>query len=411
MRMGPVDDETRLFNMREQLEAPGFPVTTEFMATLTSLDLKRFPRSDLKPRVVYLTPSVITIEPAGFREAQAEYLSRLCAALPAKRGEAKWASAGALLVGASLLSREQRELLRPLAPEAFKRLSTGGMDYVLNESWEAIRSPAMVPVLLEAFAHPPPPAPGSWPGEVKWLRDMCLRRAHEQDPVQARSVILEAMRDPDDRFERGRVDCLLMLPDKTLPKLEEDWMNILEKDPTFDESDIVMRLLARYGSEKILPRVRAYFGEGPSGWGPGAEGPMLAYLLRVDEAYGVKRFRMELAYRSGGARSWADLFGYVAEYGWSSALEPVAIEALSDPSAEVASSAARALRLHGTAAVKEDLLKLLRQWTDTTETSDPTGPRAREIAGVLQSSTAWTLTPEDRAAIEAALRKFPAPNP
>jgi hypothetical protein len=87
------------------------------------------------------------------------------------------------------------------------------------------------------------------------MRDEALLRLYEFNPDATRKIAISRIRKGDvtrEMYSNSRA--LLLLPDKTLPELDDALLNALERGKP------VEFLVARYASEAVLERVRAFSG-------------------------------------------------------------------------------------------------------------------------------------------------------
>ena len=146
------------------------------------------------------------------------------------------------------------------------------------------------------------------------------------------------------------------LPDRTLPELEEHFAARAPHEPWF-----FGHLLARYGTQRVLPSVRETYAAGHLRWGCDSRLPFLAYFLRVAPSEGSAFLRQALQWREGcGCR--CDLLTGVAQIYPAQELEPIATEFLDDPDSEIAADAARVLASYSSASAESYLWRRLERW-------------------------------------------------
>jgi len=130
-----------------------------------------------------------------------------------------------------------------------------------------------------------------------------------------------------------------------------------------DAQDHLASLIARYGTEAILPQILEELDRHVGLWACDIQNPILAYVLRVDPA--AARPRLEKAVAARGDNYTAcrhTLFQMVSELHYSPELEEVGIQGLDDKDTEVAMTAATMLGRYGSAAAESALWKRYESW-------------------------------------------------
>lgn len=134
----------------------------------------------------------------------------------------------------------------------------------------------------------------------------------------------------------------------------------------------VMPVIARYGSKRLAPAVRE--ASVRQGMGCMFDSPVVAYFVRAIPEEGALRLRQAMGDRVGrGCYRW--LLDEVSAVVWNGVVEAQALATLEDDDAEAATSAARVLERHGSAAVQQALWTRLERW------SLKWRGRAEELAG------------------------------
>ena len=391
--------------MRQRFVAPDQPVTGMYLQTLGHLEALQ---ADGTTRPASTTPDAYAAwwkQRQKRREAATNQAAGdLVEEIAKKVGRAKAVSVYTSLAMQRSLPEPQRQTLRAILPEVFMDLPLDWQCDALENRWDAIRSPGMLPVLLRLYQQPPKARQSDW-HDAATLIDWCLRRTYELNPERVRPLILAALKDPRGKLKsRSMRSLLLALPDQTLPELDENWAAALEQDHSLDGQDLLSRLIARYGTDKPLPRIKAFYAKAPGRWACDMQASLLAYFLRVEPAYGQEQVRTCLAARGKNySRCWASLLQDVSQRIWTPELETVCIEALLDPEAEVVQSAAAALAEHASTPTKEKMLAALAvPWTPAPprkeDSLQPKNPReAREYALVhaITTARAWLLADEE----------------
>jgi hypothetical protein len=227
----------------------------------------------------------------------------------------------------------QKAQVQRLASEIFEHLNSQAQVTLLSAYWKDFPSGPSVAGVLRRCAEA---APSTSCGHIQ--ADLLLKRLNELSPADAQEVILADIRSENPHFPPG---VLAMLPDKELPELDPLLRQRLQSSET--SIDATAQLIQRYATGALLGAVESYLDEkGVDQLGGQVEPNLIAYLLRVQPDAGAQRLRAALAKRNG--TGWYKyLLENVALRAPSAAIQPIAIEALSDSDHDVARSAVLAL--------------------------------------------------------------------
>ncbi len=339
---------------------------------------------------------------------------RLAAAVPTKRGRARAVSLYTLLqMGyAHQDAAEHRDLARALLP-VFDDLTPEEQNGLLDDGGEALlRGPDVLPILRRLCARPllDPDKNASRAYEEMQIHSLALRRLMGLSPTEGRALLLTEIKSPHPRVD---LSTLCSLPDRRLPALDTVLAANLEiyRQNRKGSEQIPTRLVERYGTRGILPRVKAAYGDEGNGWGSDGKSNLLAYFLRTDHAYGVKRMETALASRTESFHYRYILSGVAALVpGLDPDVERLAVLHLHDPDPEVVANAANTLGAYGSHAAEAPLWARMREWRqqwagkaeqmESTEQNTFPIPRQLEyaLAQALATAPGWLA---DRAKIQA----------
>jgi hypothetical protein len=228
---------------------------------------------------------------------------------------------------------------------------------LLSQHWARLDARAMLPVLRRLYARPPQADANLDATSDADLRALLLRRIYDAAPEEGRLLLLAEMKNPDTHFDS---DALSLLPEETVPELDDVLASVLERRP---DSDRHARLVARYASAAGFARLRAVYGERGGRMACAVQAPLLAYFLRVEPEQGGELLSQALgARRPGHSRCWASLLTDVAALHTGPELERVATEALDDPSTEAAADAAQTLASTGSSSAEGALWRRFERW-------------------------------------------------
>jgi len=354
-----------LQEMERRIADADFPVFSYFMEDLAQTQfLAAFPQP--------IGPYIVD-DPVREKERRAMLLGRrdsfaalverdrkdLAASVLAKQGRARAVSGFTLLrIGyAHPETAEHRELARALVP-IFDDLTPQEQGNLLEDGyWQQIRGPDMLPILRRVYYEPIPGTdPASALGyEARNRCSLALRRLMELLPDEGRALLIREIASDHPRLN---LDTLCSLPDRTLPALDNILVSHLAK---LEDWDVQSRLVERYASKAILPRVKAVYGDKGGEWACATQSNLLAYFLRTDPGYGTAQMKKALAARKGTG-CYQTLLSDVAALYMCPEVERLAVAHLHDLAPEVAIDAADTLGVHGSAAAEEPLWTRLREW-------------------------------------------------
>ncbi len=413
--------------MEKRLEAPDQPVSGEYLRTL-SLIAASLRQNEQSPSTAARRGDDQQAKAAAEawrmlgdsrQKLQVQYAERLMSALPRKQGKAKAITLHTLLelawnsslqsvrTGSISMGRAQGpdpEIIKKLAPEiiaVFDDLPANIQTGLLGYQWKQVVSPAILPVLRRILKDK---SADKRSYEVRDSKSLALRRLYELAPDEGRKMIIEELRRPNPNVNSVT---LSLLPDETLPELEERLVENLEKRS--GDLFVISQLIERYATESVATRVRAFYGDKAGNWACSIQSALLAYFLRVDEAAGIELVKRELDARGEGyTHCYASLLPGVAKLRATAGLEALAIEHLDDPDPEVVINAASMLGQRGSIDAEKPLWQRLDKWLqewkgraeELPKTFDSSHPNfwpkqiGQALRQALSQSSVWLLDGE-----------------
>jgi hypothetical protein len=371
--------------MERRLVAPDQPVPGGYLHTLShiaavSRQKERLPSRAEQPKDEQQAKVVAEAwrkQWDSSQKLQADYAERLLSDLPRKQGKARAITTHTLLEmlwnnrfqsGQARLNDLRQaggpnpEIIKKLAPEiiaVFDDLPANIQTGLLGYRWKQLADPAMLPV-IRRILNDKPANDRSY--ESRELRGLAIRRLYELAADEGRGLIIEEMRRP---YPSVGFATLRLLPDETLPQLEETLAENLEKSRSGESGsvEVFSSLIERYATASVLPRVRAFYGDKVGQRGCSYQASLLAYFLRVDPAMGIDLVKQELAARGPEyTHCYASILVEVAKLRMTTELEALAIEHLDDPDPEVVINAASMLGQYGSAEAENPLWQRLEKW-------------------------------------------------
>jgi hypothetical protein len=301
------------------------------------------------------------------RTLREEYVKRLAAAVLKKEGRAKAISLNTLLNESGIWPKESRpslpaEFVEKLPSDlagVFFDLPVMTQPSLLQYEWDRIKGPGMMPVLERYYENPSRDRDWGDPTAA----GIALQRIFEMDPARGRELMLKEIANPTGRV---RFEVLALLPDRTLPEMDETFASALERrgDRRFEQFRAQAQLLARYATPAILPRIKSAWLEQNSAWSCEVQAPVIAYFLRADPAFGTQMLEPALSIAGWARRGCyiSGMLGLVAQFYASPELEAVAIRHLDDPEPAVVLDAVQTLGKYGSAAAEAPLWKRFEKW-------------------------------------------------
>lgn len=378
--------------LRELLTAPHQPISEHFVRTLADLAvlvesggvMPPFPQADSERQ---RWQAEAQRRATRTNELRQQYIAEFAQSAAIKTGAA-WARS---LEG--LLSIAQGMQPRPVwltgVLEAlvvnFRTLPGRMQRNLLESHWQWLRDRNMRPLLEALYSNPPQPDPG-YPS----IADLVLRRLYEVDPARGRALILEDLRRPEG--PRNNQSSLL-LPDETLPELDEVFREQMSK------GGLPSLLIARYATGNIVQQVEAAYLTYTTRVDHWCPFPLVFYFLKHDAAFGEQELRRGFANRCYDMGRGAESVGASA---MSPALQKLAIEHLTSPIVPIKRGAAEMLGKYGSPAAQQPLWETLEYfrtwWKDQEgELTKSNGAESRELertlVQALGKSRAWTLDP------------------
>lgn len=369
--------------MERRLIAPDQPVTPGYLYTLSLLSvldnptvrLPLFPEENSEAAKAWQAQA--EKQRAVFDVTRDRYAARLAEAVASKTEAARAVSIDTLLgyeSNASSATRATpwRRKLAATLPDVFFALPPQTQTSLLGYRWHSIASTAMLPVLRRVYED-------DSPRTGRELRGFALLRLYRMTPGEGRDLMIEEI-----GRRRPRVDFSVLdrLPDETLPELDDRLATNMERsvvggeniigiaepgqhaEPTeyVDYPELHIRLVERYATAAVSPRVRALFEKrGVGSWACAPQAALLAYFLRVEPVTGEALLRQALTSRQH-TRCYPSVLKDVASLYATAELEEVASDALTDPDPEVVAGAAAVLGEHGSAAAEDRLWRRLEEW-------------------------------------------------
>lgn len=345
----------------------------------------------------------------AFQEAADTERDALFASLPQKHGSAQYSS---LL---TVLQNPLRVRATDYAPayelpfpqpviavtvSDFDRLPQESQEWLMQDGWDRVRSPLLLPAVRRKAEA------GDGPALLRWL---------EVEPAAAAAFMREEVVRPQPRFS----SYYLRLPEISLPREQQQ---IAANFTALTGETYLARaatLLHRYATRAVLPKVLPFIDAKLTEWPCSIQLPVLAYLLKVSPKQAAPRVAQVLR---GQPRAGGCTDTFLSDLGF---LEPSPVlERLALSQVEVGGASAvdgaHYLERYGSLAAKSKVWEQLQRWhqefvssgaeqrfnsSAATKNDTALGKIASALTATFEDAQAWVLSPEEAARMEALLGK------
>lgn len=355
--------EFMIAEMEQRIALPEQVVSTNYLDLLTRLSYGiRFPNN----RIVALPQSEqerITLEEQAekhsnnYNQLRIHYTELLAGAITQKKGVARAVGIESLVYAGTNFYNSRANPSQTASwlakivvevPAIFEELPLNLQHSMLMVGWDRIASPAMLPVLKRVYEKDDDVYGHNTHGFL-------LRRIYELSPTEGRKMFVEEIR----KGTEIKLSALSLLPDETLPEIDDVLATHLEKQST--DMFITAELVQRYATSAIAARVRAVYGDKGGKWACSIQAALLAYFLRVDTVMGSSLVKEALISRDQTG-CYKSLLQDIAKLHFNADLEQIARNSLADENPEVVASAITTLGKYGSAEIEKILWQRFEMW-------------------------------------------------
>jgi hypothetical protein len=372
---------------------PNRPVTSQILHAATSLKNLLVPGTREKLE----TSNTILMEVADPRvtEISDAYVMELAAGLGKRSGESQTTTAITILTalpkdsqGASAGLREVRRIL----VQQFDSLHPFSQEHLLQQYWEQLRDPALVPSLKRMMTST---------GAAKNLRGTALRRLLEMTPDEVRPYVIAEIRHPSSLVDP---ELLAKLKDESLPEIDAP---LLEQIRVLAESnqpaaDVFLRvkaaLLVRFATANIYRSVLELYQSTRTKLSRDSRAGMLAYLAKHNEREGIALIEQVISEFKPGDDP--GILSELTKLYYSESIGALLKKLLETDDAAQASHAAYLIGRQGVAGDEQVLEARLKRWREQwgnrigESDAETQGQVERELIYALIHSKGWKLPPE-----------------
>lgn len=328
-------------------------------------------------------------------EIEGAYVAELAAGLSKRTGKSQTSAAMTILAHLPKEAQARVAMLsevRPILLRNFDRLASYEQDYLLNQYWEQLRDPSLVPSIKKIL--------GNTAIASSYMHGAALKRLLEVSPDEARPFIIAEIRDPNSFVDR---EILGSLPDPTLPEVDSVLLEQIRQFASSPAGSNRVRLqyrtalAARFASKGIYANLMDIYRQAGEKMPPEALPGFIAYFARHDEAEGLALLERTL---DQSLDRQSTLLSDFARLYFSEAVDTLLRKRLESDEQEIASTAAYLISLHGPAddlkVIEQRLQRWQRDWGSRIADADSNfqGRIETELIMALTRGKSWKQPPE-----------------
>jgi len=374
---------------------PNTPVTQSLLGVMTSLRFHQqtaglpakppVATSELSP---YSDPRVIEIQDA--------YVAELAAGLGKRTGKSQTTTAMTILMhlpknpqaAGALLSEARR-----IVVQQFDTLTPFDHEYLLEQYWEQLRDPSLIPSLKKLLT-----STDRW---AQGIHKSVLKRLIELAPDEARPYVIAEIRNPQSLVDPEIVG---RLPDQTLPEVDAILLNQLRTLAGVGGvvNDIFIKqkaaLAVRFATNSIYPDLMMLYRDNVTRLTVSSRADLLAYLAKQNEPEALPL--IEEALNSVPPEQEFNFLPELTRLYFSEGIDALLRKRLESDAPQVASTTAYLISLHGPESDQKVLEARLerwrKEWADRVAGDEINlqGTVERELVYGLIHAKAWKLSPE-----------------
>jgi hypothetical protein len=394
---------------------PNTPVTSGLLGVITHLRFLQQSDGLVKQPVVSALQ-----DPNGdprSREIQEAYVSELAAGLAKRTGKSQITTAITVLMHLPKDSQAAGALLseaRRIVLQQFDNLTPFDHEYLLEQYWDKLRDPSLVPSLKKILT-----------GTDKWAKAIhksVLKRLIELAPDEARPYVIAEISDP-----QSFVDPVILgsLPDQTIREVDSILLNQLSALARVGgvRNDMFIKqkaaLAVRYATNSIYPDLMLVYKDNVARLTISSRADLLAYLAKQNEQEVLPL--IEEALNGVPPEQEFNFLPELAHLYFSGGIDAVLRKRLDSDEPEAVRTAAYLISLYGPASdekvIEARLDRWLKEWGNRRielQNDAPQGMVQTELIIALTRAKAWKASPERMKQLqqscltEMCRRNFPA---
>ena len=375
-----------------KLADPNTPVTFQVFNAATRLKFLLMhgarEKPSLPPNMVGGSPDPRAIE---IRDA---YVMELAASLNKRTGDSQTRTAITLLTNLDKTSPStavQLREVRGVLVQQFHTLHPYDQEWLLQQYWEQLRDPALVPSLRKLLK--------STGVAAKNLHEAALKRITELAPDEVRPYVVAEILDAGS-FVDPKI--LADVKDESLPEVDApllDQIRTLASSPQNRDRillNLKTPLLVRFATDKIYQPLMQVYQERRENLLPEARAGLLAYFAKHNDREAMALIQQEVSELKHG--QYPQLLNELTELYYSESISALLKELLESDDPSLASHAGYLIGRHGSSSDEKVLTARLQrwneQWRDRPAEADAQrqGQIERELIYALVNGKGWKLS-------------------
>jgi hypothetical protein len=341
--------------LEKAMRDPNTQVEASLLGTLTSLRFLEQNPGLVKPATVF--PFVPNPDPRVVAIEQS-YISELAAGLGKRSGKAQTVTAMTVLTHLPKDPNAAEPLLaesKQIVLEQFENLDVFSHEYLLEQYWNVLRDPSLIPVLKKLL--------GSTDRMSKGIHKTVLKRLIDLSSDEARPYVIAEIGDPMSQVDP---EILGSLPDKILPEVDQPLLSQLRTmAKTRDVSTELWltrkaAVAIRFATDSIYPDLMRTYTENVKHLTIRSRAALLAYLAKHNERETLPLIEQQLAELpvNQGFNFLPELTGLY----YSDGIAGILRKRVESDEPEVASTTAYLMGKYGDAGDRKVLETRLERW-------------------------------------------------
>ena len=402
--------------LEQAMRNPSTPVEQSLLSVLTSL---RFLAQNPGPSQSGFPSSYGPNADPRVVEIQDSYVRELAAGLGKRTGKAQTVTAMTVLTNLPKDPKAAAPLLvesRQMVLEQFEHLPLYSHERLLEQYWDVLRDPSLIPVLKRLLISTARMGKG-----INWT---VLKRLIELSPAEARPYVIAVIGGP---LPFINTEILGSLPDKTLPEVDQPLLSQLRAAAKMGDvgSEVFFKpkaaMAARYATSSIYPDLMVVYTENVKQLRISSRAALLAYLAKQNEREALPL--IEQALDELPANQEFNFLPELTRLYYSDGIAAILRKRVESDQPEVASTTAYLMAKYGDAGDRKILEARLERWRKewgARQLEADTNQQGRiegELLSALNRAKDGRIAPErvkelqQRCITKLCKQQFPTPQP
>ena len=335
---------------------PNTPVETSLLGQVVSLRFLQ-QNAGLGKRAVVTSALDPDADPR-ILDIQLSYVRELAAGLGKRSGKAQTVTAMTVLTSLPKDPKAAAPLLvesRQIVLEQFEHLPLYSHERLLEQYWDVLRDPSLIPVLKRLLISTARMGKG-----INWT---VLKRLIELSPAEARPYVIAVISGPLPFID---TEILGSLPDKTLPEVDQPLLSQLRAAAKMGDvrSEVFLKpkaaMAARYATSSIYPDRMVVYTENVKQLTMSSRAALLAYLAKQNEREALPLIEQALAELP--ANQEFNFLPELTKLYFSDGIAAILRKRVESDQPEVATTTAYLLAKYGDAGDRKILEARLERW-------------------------------------------------